>query len=181
MIEHVIAEARKPLPSGAAPEFFLDAYCGGGLFALQAAKDFKIVIGVDISPGSIQSAQLNAELNGLDNAYFTEADSTEIFKQVRGADEHIENDFHPSRSIVVIDPPRKGCDEAFLDQLIAYGPARVVYVSCDASTQARDAKYLLAKAPYAISRVMPVDLFPQTRHIESVITFDRVEAEGFGL
>lgn len=78
-----------------------------------------------------------------------------------------------SSTVVVVDPPRAGCSESFLKQLDAFGPARVVYVSCDPATQARDAR-VLVDSGYRIVDVTPFDLFPQTRHIESVIVFDSV-------
>jgi 23S rRNA (uracil1939-C5)-methyltransferase/tRNA (uracil-5-)-methyltransferase len=78
----------------------------------------------------------------------------------------------PADTVVVIDPPRKGCDESFLNQLFAYGPRAVVYVSCDPATQMRDLRHFLA-AGYALTAVQPFDLFPQTRHLECVITLRR--------
>ena len=75
--------------------------------------------------------------------------------------------------MVVVDPPRRGCSPEFLEQLVAFRPARVVYVSCDPATQARDAKELV-RCGYAVRDVTPFDLFPQTRHIENVMTFDLV-------
>ena len=80
--------------------------------------------------------------------------------------------FEPARTALVIDPPRKGCSEEFLAQLLAFLPRRVVYVSCDPATQARDAKAILQSGEYRMGAVQPFDLFPQTRHIENVITFD---------
>ena len=76
-------------------------------------------------------------------------------------------------NVMIVDPPRKGCSPEFLQQLAAFGPARVVYVSCDPSTQARDARELVGRYGYAVGNVTPFDLFPQTRHIENVMTFDR--------
>ena len=82
-------------------------------------------------------------------------------------------DFPGAEATVLLDPPRRGCDEAFLRQLLAFAPARIVYVSCGPDTQARDLKSLLA-AGYDLESVQPFDLFPQTRHIENVVTLVRV-------
>ena len=118
------------------------------------------VTGVEISATSIAFAAENAAANGITNARFVAGDAAAIFAGV---------DFPPGETVVVIDPPRKGCDESFLQQLFAFGPRAVVYVSCDPATQMRDLRRLLA-AGYALTAVQPFDLFPQTRHLECVIT-----------
>ena len=140
--------------------FLVDAYCGSGLFALAAAPSFVRVAGVEISASSIAFAGENAAANGITNARFVAGDAATIFAGV---------DFSPGETVVVIDPPRKGCDESFLQQLFAFGPRAVVYVSCDPATQMRDLRRFLA-AGYAPAAVQPFDLFPQTRHLECVIT-----------
>ena len=140
--------------------FLIDAYCGSGLFALAAAPSFVRVTGVEISATSIAFAAENAAANGITNARFVAGDAAAIFAGV---------DFPPGETVVVIDPPRKGCDESFLQQLFAFGPRVVVYVSCDPATQMRDLRRFLA-AGYALTAVQPFDLFPQTRHLECVIT-----------
>lgn len=143
--------------------FLVDAYCGSGLFALGSARRFERVAGVELSESSVAFARRNAEANGISNATFQAADAAAIFKSV---------DFPGSESAVIIDPPRRGCDETFLHQLFAFSPRRVVYVSCDPATQMRDLK-LFTTAGYKPARVRPFDLFPQTRHLECVITLDR--------
>jgi 23S rRNA (uracil1939-C5)-methyltransferase/tRNA (uracil-5-)-methyltransferase len=140
--------------------FLIDAYCGSGLFALAAAASFVRVAGVEISATSIAFAAENAAANSITNARFVAGDAAAIFASV---------DFPPGETVVVIDPPRKGCDESFLQQLFAFGPRAVVYVSCDPATQMRDLRRFLA-AGYAVTAVQPFDLFPQTRHLECVIT-----------
>jgi 23S rRNA (uracil1939-C5)-methyltransferase/tRNA (uracil-5-)-methyltransferase len=143
--------------------FLVDAYCGSGLFALGAAGAFERVTGVEISASSVEFARANAVANGIANASFQVGDAAAIFSGL---------DFPSGETAVVIDPPRKGCDEGFLDQLLAFGPRTVVYVSCDPATQMRDLKRFLA-AGYALAAVQPFDLFPQTRHLECVITLRR--------
>ncbi|MFA6289127.1 MAG: class I SAM-dependent RNA methyltransferase [Opitutaceae bacterium] len=140
--------------------FMVDAYCGSGLFALTAAPAFEKVAGIEISESSIIFAKQNAASNNLANVTFQAGDAAAIFAGLT---------FPAADTVVLIDPPRKGCDEAFLQQLFAYGPRAVVYVSCDPATQMRDLKSFLA-AGYELTAVQPFDLFPQTRHLECVIT-----------
>nr|WP_246026378.1 class I SAM-dependent RNA methyltransferase [Oleiharenicola lentus] len=144
-------------------KFLVDAYCGSGLFALSCAPAFEKVAGIEISETSIQFATENAAANGITNATFRAGDAAQIFAGL---------EFPPADTAVVIDPPRKGCDESFLNQLFAFGPRAVVYVSCDPATQMRDLKGFLA-AGYRLTAVQPFDLFPQTRHLECVITLVR--------
>jgi tRNA/tmRNA/rRNA uracil-C5-methylase (TrmA/RlmC/RlmD family) len=143
--------------------FLVDAYCGSGLFALTAAPAFERVAGVEISESSVRFAQQNAGANGIPNAVFQAGDAAAIFAGL---------EFPPADTAVIIDPPRKGCDESFLHQLFAFGPRTVVYVSCDPATQMRDLAHFLA-AGYKLTAVQPFDLFPQTRHLECVITLQR--------
>ena len=141
----------------------VDAYCGSGLFALACAPAFAQVAGIEVSATSVKFARENAAANGIANATFQAGDAAAIFAGLA---------FPPADTVVVIDPPRKGCDESFLQQLLAVGPRAVVYVSCDPATQMRDLQGFLA-AGYALTAVQPFDLFPQTRHLECVITLHR--------
>jgi len=146
--------------AGSGARFLVDAYCGSGLFALSAAAAFDRVTGIELSATAVKFATENAAANGITNAAFRAGDAAQIFAGL---------DFPPADTAVVIDPPRKGCDESFLHQLFAFGPRAVVYVSCDPATQMRDLKGFLA-AGYRLTAVQPFDLFPQTRHLECVIT-----------
>ncbi len=148
--------------------FLVDAYCGSGLFALTAASAFERVAGVEISESSVRFARENATANAIPNTTFLAADAAQIFS---GLVAHAPA-FAPSDTVVVIDPPRKGCDREFLSQLFAFGPRAVVYVSCDPATQMRDLKEFLA-AGYTLTAAQPFDLFPQTRHLECVLTLVR--------
>ncbi len=150
----------------------VDAYCGSGLFALSAARAFKQVAGVEISESSIVWAKENATANGIENVRFLASDAAAIFAGL---------EFAAADTAVIIDPPRKGCDEAFLNQLVAYRPRTIVYVSCDPATQMRDLRHLLGTREederptgYKLAAVQPFDLFPQTRHLECVITLTRL-------
>ena len=146
--------------AGTGARFLVDAYCGSGLFALASAPAFERVAGVELSESSVRFARTNATLNGITNATFLAADASRIFAGL---------DFPAAETAVIIDPPRKGCDEVFLQQLYAFAPRAVVYVSCDPATQMRDLKAFLAQG-YTLTAVQPFDLFPQTRHLECVIT-----------
>jgi 23S rRNA (uracil1939-C5)-methyltransferase/tRNA (uracil-5-)-methyltransferase len=138
----------------------VDAYCGSGLLALTAARAFERVSGIEISETSIRFARENAAANNITNATFRAGDASAIFARL---------DFPPCDTVVVIDPPRKGCDEKFLTQLLAFAPRAVVYVSCDPATQMRDLARFTAHG-WKLTAVQPFDLFPQTRHLECVIT-----------
>jgi 23S rRNA (uracil1939-C5)-methyltransferase/tRNA (uracil-5-)-methyltransferase len=146
--------------AGSGAKFLVDAYCGSGLFALSCAPAFERVTGIELSATSVKFATENAAANNIANATFRAGDAAQIFAGL---------DFPPADTAVVIDPPRKGCDELFLNQLFAFGPRAVVYVSCDPATQMRDLQGFLA-AGYRLTAVQPFDLFPQTRHLECVIT-----------
>ena len=150
--------ARQAAAGGA--RFLVDAYCGSGLFALTLASHFEQVAGVEVSETSCEWARKNARANHIANAVFLTATAEAIFAQI---------DFPAAATAVVIDPPRKGCTPEFLEQLVQFGPARVVYVSCDPATQVRDLK-LLVSGGYQLDDVQPFDLFPHTRHLECVMT-----------
>ena len=155
---HVAREA-----AGEGVRFLVDAYCGSGLFALSLAKHFEQVAGVEVSETSADWARRNAETNGITNTTFLASSAEAIFADI---------DFDPAATAVVIDPPRKGCSEDFLDQLAQFGPSRVVYVSCNPATQVRDLARL-RDAGYRPETIQPFDLFPHTRHLECVMTLVR--------
>ncbi len=150
--------ARQASSGGA--RFLVDAYCGSGLFALTLARHFEKVAGVEVSETSCEWARKNAAANQIANATFLTAPAEHIFAEIN---------FPAQEAALVIDPPRKGCTPEFIDQLLAYGPARLVYVSCDPATQVRDLK-LLGHGGYQLENVQPFDLFPHTRHLECVMT-----------
>ena len=159
----------------------IDCYCGSGLFCLGSAHYFDVCVGIEVNDLAVQEARDNAELNGIANCRFVSASAEAIFEsgdpvalQHRNgeAETILVRDFPRDNTVVVVDPPRKGCSEEFLEQLYAFGPARVVYMSCDPATQARDAKGLVG-AGYEIKSIQPLDLFPQTRHIECLSIFER--------
>lgn len=142
----------------------VDAYCGSGLFSICLASSFDRVAGVEVSEAAADWARRNAASNGLNNVTFLGASAEAIFADI---------DFRNDETAVVIDPPRKGSSEEFLNQLIAFAPKRVVYVSCNPATQARDLKLLTAEA-YRVVEVQPFDLFPQTKHLECVVVLEKL-------
>jgi len=145
------------------PRYLVDAYCGVGVFGICGAERFERVRGVEVNATAISLARANAQINGIRNIEFVIGEAEAIFAHL---------DFPGADSAVILDPPRKGCDEPFLKQLFDFQPARIVYVSCGPDTQARDLRIML-EAGYRLERVQPFDLFPQTRHIENVITLVR--------
>jgi len=155
LVDYVVEQAKSEDDN-----LLVDAYCGGGLFALSASKYFKKVIGIEVSREGFDWACANALLNRIENAEFILGDAASIFDEL-----HNEN----YTSSLIIDPPRKGCDENFLAQTLSFRPKKIIYVSCDPATQARDVRTLV-NGGYKIKKVQPFDLFPQTRHVENVIT-----------
>ena len=142
--------------------FLVDAYCGSGLFALSLARHFEHVAGVEISESAVDWARRNAETNGIANARFLAASAEAVFADI---------DFPPAETCVLIDPPRKGSTPGFLDQLAAFRPARILYVSCNPATQIRDLTHLRQHG-YRLLDAQPFDLFPHTRHLESIMTME---------
>jgi 23S rRNA (uracil1939-C5)-methyltransferase len=137
-------------------ETVFDAYCGVGTLSLLLAQKAQRVFGVELVPEAIADAQENARLNKIGNATFTCAPAEEYIGTLSSID------------VAVINPPRKGCDPRFLKRLIELKPSRLVYVSCDPATLARDLS-LLQAGNYRIEAVQPFDMFPQTVHVETVV------------
>ena len=156
----------------AAPEgtqLVLDLYCGAGTISLCLARGAKQVIGAEIVPAAVENARANALRNGLHNVEFLCADAGEA------AAELARRGLRPDA--VVLDPPRKGLSEAVIDAVCAMAPARIVYVSCDVGTQARDLKRFAALG-YAANAAVAYDLFPRTAHVECVVRLTRQIADG---
>lgn len=146
--------------------YLVDAYSGSGLFALSLARRFDKVAGVEVSESASDWARKNAEVNDITNCDFLAASAEAIFDKIT---------FPAEETAVVIDPPRKGCDKLFLDQLFAFGPSSVIYVSCNPATQIRDLAFF-DEAGYEVVDVQPFDLFPQTKHLECVATLRKKKA-----
>jgi 23S rRNA (uracil1939-C5)-methyltransferase len=147
-------------------EIVFDAYCGTGTITLFLSQKAKKVYGVEIVEQAIENAKKNAEQNGINNSQFFVGKSEEIIPRL------IKDGIKPD--VIVVDPPRKGCDTKLLDAIGEAQPERVVYVSCDPSTLARDLRYLGALG-YEVLEVQPVDMFPMTKHVECVVGIRRKE------
>ena len=137
-----------------------DLYCGIGTISLFLAHRAKKVYGVEIVPQAIEDARNNARINGMENVEFFVGKAEEVLPR-----EYAEHQVHAD--VIVVDPPRKGCEETLLETMVKMSPERIVYVSCDSATLARDLKYLCERG-YALTKVRPVDMFPMTGHIETV-------------
>lgn len=144
-----------------------DLYCGIGTISLFLAAQAKQVYGVEIVPQAIEDAKRNARLNGITNAEFYVGKAEEVLPE-KYARDGIYAD------VIVVDPPRKGCDEVLLDTIVKMQPKRVVYVSCDSATLARDVKYLGARG-YRLEKVQAFDNFSQTVHVECIVLMSRVD------
>lgn len=146
-------------------EIVWDLYCGIGTISLYMAGKAKKVYGVEIVPEAIEDARVNASINGIDNAEFFVGAAEEILHR-KYKEENIYAD------LIVVDPPRKGCEQSLLDTILAMAPKRVVYVSCDPATLARDLKYLCEK-DYELVKVRAVDQFGHSVHVETVCLLSR--------
>ena len=139
----------------------LDLYCGAGAFTLPMARHAREVVGIEEFAGAVEDALASAELNGIANVEFLAGRVEQALAEVEAAPD-----------AVLLDPPRRGCHPQAIAELIRLAPARIAYVSCHPATLARDLK-LLTAGGYAVASVQPIDLFPQTAHIECVTVLSR--------
>ncbi len=145
-------------------ETILDLYCGTGTIGLSMAKNVKKVIGVEIIPEAIEDAKINAKQNNIENCEFYCGDAKDAVKLLK--------DKSITPNAVILDPPRKGCDREVLEYVAEMNPQKIVYVSCDVSTQARDCA-ILKELGYETKEVTPCDMFPRTNHCETVALLNR--------
>ena len=144
------------------PESALDVYCGVGGIAMTLARDAKLVIGIEASAGAVRDAKRNAKLNSLENCRFKSADAGQLEKVVRHGE---------MPAVISLNPPRAGAAVAVLTQVAELGPRRIIYVSCNLETLVRDLD-ILKGLGYRASRAQPVDMFPQTPHVETVVQLE---------
>ena len=149
-----------------------DLYCGIGTISLFLAQKAKQVYGVEIVPQAIDDAKENAKINAIDNAEFFVGKAEEVLPEYYAEYEREHNGETAHADVIVVDPPRKGCDETLLETIVKMQPEKVVYVSCDSATLARDLKYLCANG-YEIRMCRGVDQFPQSVHVETVVLLSR--------
>ena len=155
-----------------------DLYCGIGTISLFLAQKAKQVYGVEIVPQAIEDARNNAKINGIGNAEFYIGRAEDVLPEYyrRYAKEHPGETAHAD--VIVVDPPRKGCEESLLETMAEMGPDRIVYVSCDSATLARDLKYL-SGAGYELVRGRAVDQFPMGVHVETVVLLSHKKADSY--
>ena len=145
-------------------ETVIDAYCGTGTIGLIASNRAKHVIGVELNRDAIKDAISNAKRNHIHNVTFYNEDAGQFMVEMAEKGEHAD--------VVIMDPPRTGSDEAFLSSVVRLAPDKVVYVSCGPETLARDLKYLI-KHGYRMKECTPFDLFPFTKHVETVVLLSK--------
>ena len=152
-------------------ECVLDLYCGAGTISLCLARKARRVIGAEIVPAAVENARANAARNGLHNVEFLCADAGQAASELARRGEHPD--------AVVVDPPRKGLSPEVIDAVCAMAPERVVYVSCDVATQARDLKRFAALG-YRAAEAVAVDMFPRTAHVETVVLLSKLQIDVSG-
>ena len=147
----------------------MDVYCGAGTISMVISKHASHVTGIENVPSAVEDARRNAAMNGVTNADFICADAAAALPEM------IAKGARPG--VIVLDPPRKGCDKAVLDAVTASGTQRIVYVSCDPATLARDVS-ILTQSGYSLQSAQPVDMFPQTAHVETVCLLSKHQEVG---
>lgn len=170
--EVLYSEAKK-LAAPTKEDTVLDLFCGAGSIGLSMANDAKEIIGIEIVEDAVKCANENAKRNGITNAKFFTGDASETENLLLSAEEELGRKIKPD--IIVLDPPRGGCDERLISFAASLKPKRIVYISCNPKTLARDVKSFMEKG-YVSSPVLPVDMFPCTGHVESVVCLSRDKA-----
>lgn len=145
-------------------ERVLDAYCGTGTIGIIASENTKEVIGVELNPDAVKDAVINAKLNNVENISFYEDDAGKFMIEAAESKEKFD--------VVIMDPPRAGASLDFLRSLVTLAPEKIIYISCNPETQARDLSYLTRKG-YKVRKIQPVDMFPHTEHVEVVASLRR--------
>ena len=163
--ELLYAKARE-LANPEKTDTLLDLYCGAGSIGLSMANDCRELIGIEIVPSAVECAKLNAIDNGITNASFYVGDAADSERLLENAERIRGEKIKPD--IVILDPPRAGCDEKLLNYVASLAPKRIVYISCNPQTLARDTA-ILAPLGYRANEVTPVDMFPGTGHVESLV------------
>ena len=145
-----------------------DLYCGTGTIGLFLARACKEVIGMEVVPSAVEDAKRNAINNEIYNARFVLGDVNKLFRNLPDEKQNL-----PSPDVVILDPPRAGITEKTARRIAAQKPRTIVYISCNPATQARDLKWICAEGDYDIEKTQPVDMFPHTPHIETVVKLTR--------
>jgi len=146
-------------------ETVIDSYCGTAAISIYAAKQAKKVYGIEVEKSAVGDAKINCELNGISNLKLFSGKAEEWLYKWRRSGEEVH--------LVIVDPPRRGCSSKVLKGLIKIKPKKIIYISCNPATLARDLKYLTKDNDYKLKKVLPIDMFPQTRHIECIASLER--------
>ncbi len=146
-------------------ETIIDSYCGTAAISMYLGKHAKKAYGIEIEKSAIRDAKINCELNNISNIKFFTGRAEEWLYRWRRKEEEVH--------IIIIDPPRKGCCPKTLKEITKIRAKQILYVSCNPSTLARDLKYLTKDDDYKLKKVLPIDMFPQTGHIECIASLER--------
>ena len=150
-------------------ETVIDAYCGTGTIGIFASPKAKKVVGVELNPDAVKDARVNAKLNSAENTEFYNADAGEFLADAAASNEKYD--------VVIMDPPRSGSTVKFLKSVVKLAPKTVVYVSCNPETLARDLMFLVRNG-YKVKKIQPVDMFPHTNHVETVVLLSHKKPDG---
>jgi 23S rRNA (uracil1939-C5)-methyltransferase len=161
---YILYKVARDLAGLTGNELVYDLYTGTGTIANFVAKRARQVIGIEYVPEAIEDAKVNSELNGIDNTLFYAGDMKDILNK-----QFIEK--HGRPDVIITDPPRAGMHEDVVNTILFANPDRIVYVSCNPATQARDLQLL--DAQYRVEHIQPVDMFPHTQHVENVVLLVR--------
>jgi len=146
-------------------ETVIDSYCGTATISIYAAKQAQKVYGIEVEKSAVRDAKINCELNGISNLKLFTGKAEEWLYKWRRSGEEVH--------LIIVDPPRRGCSSKVLKGIIKIKPKKILYVSCNPATLARDLKYLTKDDDYKLKNVLPLDMFPQTGHIECIASLER--------
>jgi 23S rRNA (uracil1939-C5)-methyltransferase len=146
-------------------ETVIDSYCGTATISIYVAKQVKKVYGIEVEKSAVRDAKINCELNGISNLKLFTGKAEEWLYRWRRNGEEVH--------LVIVDPPRRGCSSKVLKGIIKIKPKKIIYISCNPATLARDLKYLTKDDDYKLKKVLPIDMFPQTAHIECIASLER--------
>jgi len=146
-------------------ETVIDSYCGTAVISMYLGEHAKKVYGIEIEKSAIRDAKINCDLNNISNIKFFTGRAEEWLYRWRRKGEEVH--------IIIVDPPRKGCSPKTLKGITKIKPKQILYVSCNPSTLARDLKYLTKEDDYKLKKILPIDMFPQTSHIECIVSLER--------
>ncbi|GAG12778.1 unnamed protein product [marine sediment metagenome] len=146
-------------------ETVIDSYCGTAAISIYVAKLAKKVYGIEVEKSAIRDAKINCESNGISNLKLFTGKTEEWLNKCRRSGEEVH--------LFIVDPPRRGCSSKALKGIIKIKPGKIIYISCNPATLARDLKYLTKDDDYKLKKVLPIDMFPQTSHIECIVSLER--------